>query len=149
MGAKRVQGIREALAGRFRRPAPAAAVAVRPRPVEEQPPVSELLRTDREYREQARAGRLPRIAPQRYNPTHEAWLPILHTQSGTHHYTALYSNTARAHELGTTHDWVVIFRDDDGGHGQWTVITSRFGRLAGKRIVRGREAECEEYYASE
>ena len=65
------------------------------------------------------------------------------------HYTAMFSNTARAHELDTTHDWVVIYRDDDGNHGQWTVITSHFGKLRGKRIVRGRESECASHYAGQ
>ncbi len=144
MGAKRIRGIREALAGRFRRPtAPAPAP---PRPPAGQPAVSELLEADREYREKAKAGELPRIAPQRFNPAGEAWLPVLHTRRGDRHYTVLYSNTARAHELGTTHDWVVIYRDDHGGHGQWTVVTARFGPLRGRRIVRGRESECETYY---
>ena len=145
MGAKRIRGIREALAGRFRRPAVAALVL--PPASTFQPPVSELLETDEEYRRLAKAGRLPRVAPYRFNPTREAWLPILHTQRGDRHYTALYSNTARAHELGTTHDWVIIYRDDDGGDGQWTVVTARFGSLRSRRIVRGREAECAEYYA--
>ena len=56
------------------------------------------------------------------------------------------SNTARAHQLGMVHDWVVIYRDDEQGHGRWTVITSRYGKLRGKRIIRGREAQCQEYY---
>ena len=147
MGAKRIRGIREALAGRVRRP-PASATAL-PRPAAEQPAVSELLEKDREYREKAKTGRLPRIAPQRFNPTGEAWLPVLHTQRGSHHYTALYSNTARAHELGMTHDWVVIYRDDHRGHGQWTVVTARYGKIRGRRIVRGRESECGTYYAGQ
>ena len=70
-------------------------------------------------------------------------MPILHTHRGKRHYTVLFSNTARAHELGTTHDWVVIYRDGDG---QWTVVTALFGDLKGRRIVRGREAECAEFY---
>jgi DNA polymerase (family 10) len=78
MGPKRVRGIREALAGRFRRPA--VSPTVLPHPPSVQPPVSELLEIDREYREQAKAGRLPRVAPERFNPTRESWLPILHTQ---------------------------------------------------------------------
>jgi putative hydrolase len=108
--------------------------------------VSVLLDVDREYRDKARADRLPRIAPKRFNPQGEMWLPILHTQRGPHEYTALFSNTARAHELGTTNDWVVIYRDDNDGSGQWTVVTARFGRLQGKRVVRGREVECEAFY---
>lgn len=46
-----------------------------------------------------------------------------------------------------TFDWVVIYRDDHGGDGRWTVITARYGPLRGRRIVRGREAECENHYA--
>ena len=65
---------------------------------------------------------------------------------GQRHYTALFSNTARAHELGKTRDWVVIFYDGDGTERQCTVITSTFGALRGHRIIRGREAECENFY---
>lgn len=144
LGPKRIRGIREALAGRFRRPMAAPAA---PRPASEPSMVAELLEADQEDRDKAKAGKLPRIAPQRFNPTGEAWLPVLHTQSGERHYTALYSNTARAHELGMTHDWVVIYRDDHGGQGQWTVISAQFGPLRGRRIIRGLEAACAEYYA--
>ena len=143
-GSKRLRGIRESLAGRLRRPPPAPA-RIRPTPTD-QPPVEELLDVDREYREKARAKKLPRIAPRRFNPTHEAWLPVLHTDRDTTHYTALYSNTARAHELDTIHDWVVIYRDGNNQSGQWTVVTARYGPLQGKRIVRGREAECQTHY---
>lgn len=148
MGKKRVAAVREALAGRFRR----AAINEPSRsriPVADQPPVSELLDVDREYRESAAVGGLVRIAPKRLNPEGKAWLPILHTQRGDRHYTAMFSNTARAHEMHTTHDWVVIFRDDDGGHGQWTVITSQLGDLKGHRIVRGRESECRTLHRNE
>jgi putative hydrolase len=65
---------------------------------------------------------------------------------GERHFTALYSNTARAHQLGTARDWVVIYRDDDGGLGQWTVITATTGGLRGRRVVRGREEECARHY---
>lgn len=167
MGPKRIRGIRESLAGRFRRPASStspgrqgssgsaeqapqsAEQAPQGEQAAEQPPVSELLDVDAEYRRKAKAGSLPRISPLRFNPTGEAWLPVLHTERGARHYTALYSNTARAHELGMTRDWVVIYRDDQGGHGQWTVVTARFGRLRGRRVVRGREAECMAYYSGQ
>ena len=108
--------------------------------------MGELLDIDCQYRQAAQSGKLPLIAPRRFNPTGEAWLPILHTQRDQRHYTALFSNTARAHELGTLRDWVVIYRDDHDGAGQWTVITGRFGRTRGERIVRGRESECIDYY---
>lgn len=141
MGPRRVRGIRESIAGRFR-----PVSMFRPATSTNEPPVSELLDVDAEYRRKAAADRLFRIAPRRFNPMHQAWLPVLHTSRDNRHYTALYSNTAKAHELGTTHDWVVIYRDDHLGHGQWTAITSKIGNLRGKRIIRGREQECSEYY---
>ncbi len=61
---------------------------------QDMPPIEELLDVDREYRGKAQAGLLHLFAPRRFNPTHEAWLPILHTQRGERHYTALFSNTA-------------------------------------------------------
>ncbi|MGH7682533.1 MAG: hypothetical protein ACRENN_11185, partial [Candidatus Eiseniibacteriota bacterium] len=73
----------------------------------EEPSVSDVLDVDREYRERAAKGELKRIAPRRMNPANEAWLPVLRTERAGRHYTALYSNTPRAHELKKTHDWVV------------------------------------------
>jgi hypothetical protein len=85
---------------------------------------------------------LPTIAPRRFNPGGEAWLPVLHTRRGDWHFTALYSNTARAHELGHTHDWVVIYGEDaQHAERQYTVVTSTHGLRAGQRVVRGREAD--------
>ena len=73
-----------------------------------------ILDVDREYRERASAGDLKLIAPKRFNPKGEAWLPILHTERGPWHFTAApYSNTARAHELGKTADWVIVFYASD------------------------------------
>ncbi len=111
-----------------------------------EPPVSMLLDVDAEYRRKAEAGKLKKIAPKRFNPENEAWLPILHTERGDWSFTALYSNTARAHELGTTHDWVVIYYDRGGREDQATVVRETDGPLEGKRVVRGREAESREYY---
>lgn len=142
-GHKRVTAVVESLAtrlGRRRRREPGT-----PRP---EPPVTELLDVDREYRERAAAGELRTIAPRRFNPHNRSWLPILHTTRGDRHYTALFSNTARAHRLARTRDWVVLYWDgDDGGEGQATVVTAReVGPLKGLRVVRGREAECLEYH---
>lgn len=112
------------------------------------PPVQVLLGVDQEYRHRAEAGELPKIAPRRFNPENEAWLPVLHTSRDQWHFTALYSNTARAHELKRTHDWVVVyFYDDSHQEGQYTVVTEQRGALAGKRVVRGRETECRDYYS--
>jgi putative hydrolase len=104
------------------------------------------LELDREYREKAQAGKLRLIAPRRFNPSGEAWLPVLHTRRGLRECTALYSNTARAHELGMTHDWVVIYCDDGTRELTYTVVTAQRGVLQGKRVVRGREDECLAYY---
>lgn len=141
LGPKRIAGIRDCLAarlGRLRLP-----VVVEP---ENEPPVSELLDVDREYRELAHQGALPRIAPRRFNPTHQPWLPVLHTTRHHRHYTALFSNTARAHRSHKTGDWVVIYYDGDGREQRATVITAQRGPLAGRRIVRGREDECDQHY---
>jgi hypothetical protein len=113
------------------------------------PPVALLLEIDRGYRAAAAAGTLPTIAPRRFNPLGEAWLAVQHVTRGGWHFTALYSNTARAHELGHTRDWVVIFYYDHDHHErQCTVVTEHGGDLAGCRVVRGRESECRKYYAS-
>ncbi|HZZ77591.1 MAG TPA: helix-hairpin-helix domain-containing protein [Gemmataceae bacterium] len=128
IGRKRLAAIRDSLAGRFRRrPRVPESLPTFP---QDQPPVAELLDVDEEYRAKASKRQLPLIAPRRFNPTGEAWLPVLHTERDSRHYTALFSNTARAHELGTTRDWVVIYRDDHGGASQWTAVTARWGPCA-------------------
>ncbi|NCF20992.1 MAG: DNA-binding protein [Haliea sp.] len=111
------------------------------------PSVAVLLQIDGEYRDKANHGQLPTIAPRRFNPDHVAWLPIMHTIEGDWHFTALFSNTGRAHELNRTRDWVVIyFYDDHHQEGQHTVVTETQGPLKGKRVVRGRELECKAHY---
>jgi hypothetical protein len=112
-----------------------------------EPPVSVLLEVDRRYRDEAGAGKLPTIAPKRFNPDGKAWLPVLHATVDDWHVTALYSNTARAHELGRVFDWVVIyFHRDAQPELQRTVVTETRGTLAGRRVVRGRETECRDWY---
>lgn len=115
-----------------------------------QPSAAAILGVDREYRQKAEAGSLQTIAPKRFNPEAKAWLPVLHTASGEWHFTALYSNTAAAHKLKRTHDWVVVyFYDYNHVEGQHTVVTETHGPLTGRRVVRGREAECRTLYAQE
>lgn len=140
-GSRRVLAVAESLAGRLGRRARRASYRGG-----DPPPVGELLDVDREYRQKSNAGELRRITPRRFNPEAKAWLPILHTSRGDHNYTALYSNTALAHELGKTRDWVVLYRDDGTGERQATVVTETRGALRGQRVVRGREAECLAYY---
>lgn len=147
LGARRAATIRAALTAmldrrRITQRSTRAAV------VDHEPPVEMLLDVDREYREGAAAGRLPTIAPRRFNPQGEAWLPVLHAHRGDWHFTALFSNTARAHELGRTRDWVVIYAEDrDHAERQYTVVTATGGPLAARRVVRGREAACQAAYA--
>jgi DNA polymerase (family 10) len=130
-GPKRLAAVRDNLAHRLQRVRRGATG------VERAPDLDEILDVDREYRDKAAAGELVRIAPRRFNPDHERWLPILHTTRGRRHYTALFSNTALAHRLGRTRDWVVIYWDDGHGEHQRTVVTAKQGPSAGRRIVRG------------
>ena len=143
VGARRATAIRatlESMLGRMRRqyrrePAPAPSVEL-------------LLDVDAEYRNKASAGQLPTISPRRFNPNGEAWLPILHTDRAHWHFTVLFSNTARAHDLGRTRDWVVVyFYDEHHREGQCTVVTETRGAMVGKRVIRGREGECRVLYA--
>jgi hypothetical protein len=131
----------ERLGRRLRRP-PAQKAA-------SPPEVGMLLDVDRIYRDRATAGTLRKIAPRRFNPEGRAWLPILHARHGDWHFTALYSNTARAHDLGKTRDWVVIYSHfADGPEQRYTVVTETHGPMAGERVVRGRERECEALFRS-
>ncbi len=136
-GARRTAMVRNALnqlLARIRPPAPRIA---------DEPQVGLLLDVDAEYRQKAAGGLLRKIAPKRFNPGAEAWLPILHTVRGPWHFTALYSNTALAHQLGRTGDWVVIYFHRDGRpDGRRTIVTETRGEARGSRVVRGREAEC-------
>ncbi len=142
MGSRRIAAIRGSLTtllGKTRR---------RPRAeTDAGPDVGLLLDVDREYREKANQNKLPRIAPKRFNPEQQAWLPVLHTHRQEWHFSLLYSNTGRAHELGRTKDWVVVyFYNDHHEEGQHTIVTETQGPLTGQRVVRGREAECRLYY---
>jgi len=112
-----------------------------------EPGIQVLLDVDRDYREKDAANTLRRIAPRRFNPANEAWLPVLHTERGAWQFTVLYSNTALAHSVGRTHDWVVIyFQSDSYAEGQRTVVTETQGTLKGRRVVRGREEECRQHH---
>jgi hypothetical protein len=141
-GPRRERAVRDQLAAilgrsarqRGRRGAPGSRVAP--------PDVAILLAVDAEYRDGAARGQLRRVAPRRFNPEGKPWLPILHTERDGWQITALFSNTARAHELGRTDDWVVLFYERNGDSGQCTVVTETHGPLAGRRVVRGRELEC-------
>lgn len=143
-GPRRVQMVRTALTERLGRPR-----TQRLRQDLARPTVAMLLDVDREYREKAREGRLHTIAPKRFNPKGVAWLPILHTRRGPWHFTAFFSNTRRAHELGRTRDWVIIFYNTAATpEGQCTIVTETRGPQTGRRVVRGREGEADRQEAS-
>ena len=130
-GEKRVAGVRDALAtrlGRRREPRPGHAG--------DRPTVDELLGVDREYREASAAGRLHTIAPRRFNPGRRAWLPVMHTWRGGRHYTALFSNTARAPRqlAARTIGWCSTSMAAMASGN--TVVTATTGPLKGRRVVR-------------
>jgi predicted flap endonuclease-1-like 5' DNA nuclease len=138
VGSKKAETIRAALAGMLGPRARRGNV----RPLADRPSVETLLAVDADYRSKAGRGELERIAPRRFNPDHKRWLPIHHCEHDGWQFTALYSNTQRAHELGRTGDWVVVYYHRDRHEDQCTVVTSTAGPYAGRRVVRGREDEC-------
>ncbi len=148
VGPSRARAVREVLATRLghggRRRTPTRSAG---RGRTRRPDVATVLDVDAQYRKQAGRGQLPTIAPRRFNPDGKAWLPILHTDRGPWSFTALFSNTALAHRLHHTHDWVVIVYEDDHVHDQCTVVTEWRGALQGKRVIRGRERQCAAHYA--
>ncbi len=141
VGPKRLRGLIDALAGRLAR-------TRLPEPVRGEPSVDDLLAVDAEYRRQADENNLPTLTPRRFNPENEPWLPLYNTDRGGWRFRALFSNTALAHRLNRTRDWVVISFHDGFTSGQRTVVTETVGDLRGRRVVRGRERECRAYYQS-
>jgi putative hydrolase len=137
-GPRRVAAVRHSLADLLRHTTRAQD--------QTKPPVALLLEVDAEYRQRAEAGELPRLTPRRFNPTQEAWLPIMRTEREGWTMSVLFSNTAQAHKLAKTHDWVVIYYQKDGPEAQGTVVTETSGPLKGKRVIRGREKECRQFY---
>ncbi|HRI61230.1 MAG TPA: helix-hairpin-helix domain-containing protein, partial [Saprospiraceae bacterium] len=120
-GRRRVEAIQIGLAGLLsgfaRRRMQQRIAAKEAQHTDFHPTIAQLLEVDAEYRRQAAGGKLKMITPKRFNPRNETWLPVLHTEHGDWSYTALFSNTARAHELGKTHDWVVVFFENKGHEG--------------------------------
>lgn len=139
MGPKRVATVSHTLAEMLRHSAQCQ------QQTQAQPDIGLLLEVDAEYRRRAKAGELPKLAPRRLNPKNEAWLPVMRIERAGWAMTVLFSNTARAHELGKTRDWVVIYYQKDGPEAQCTIVTEFRGPLKGKRVIRGRERECMQY----
>jgi aromatic ring-cleaving dioxygenase len=141
VGDKRWHAIRDALLVRRRsREVPTGALGADDHAAHAcAPTTGVLLNIDAEYRTKADLNQLPTIAPRRFNPTRAHWLPVLHTEREGRHFTAMFSNTARAHQFGHIDDWVVISADgaDDMS---WTVVTDPNTGHAGQRVVRGETA---------
>jgi len=155
LGERRIRGLRDSLATMLSRSSRRRARRIRYLEKEQagqrgdmsKPSMSAILDVDAEYRRKAESGQLKTITPRRFNPEKKSFLPILHTERGGLHYTVLFSNTARARDLGKTRDWVVIYYDQDGHENQCTVVTEHNGPLRGQRVVRGYESECMAYYS--
>ena len=154
VGPRRAEAIRDILEARLsrgsrrhaRRLEPARASQRASDPLPPQPPVDLLMHVDRDYRDLAEQGRLPRVAPSRFNPTHEAWLPVMHRYTDGWDFHVMYSNTAIAHRLDRIRDWVVIYWHHGSHEGQCTVVTEYRGPLEGLRVIRGREEECKAWH---
>lgn len=151
IGERRAKGIRDSLDAILSRSSRRRARRLRQQDqkigeIAEYPNVATILKVDQRYREKAFAGELETIAPRRFNPENKSWLPIYHTEENGWNFTALFSNTARAHELEKTRDWVVVYFEKDGDENQCTVVTEYKGPLLGKRVIRGRESECLQFY---
>ncbi|MCU0916510.1 MAG: hypothetical protein MUC88_18385 [Planctomycetes bacterium] len=78
------------------------------------PSVRLLPEIDAEYRRKAERDQLHKIAPKRFNPQGEAWLPILKAKREGWDFTVLFSSTALAHPRDKTQDWVVIYFERAG-----------------------------------
>ena len=90
------------------------------------PGVEELLDVDREFRESGQG--------------------LLHTIRGDRRYTALFSPSALAFRMGRACDWVTIDLEVPGPNLRWTVVSEWRGPMKGKRVVRGREMDCFQFY---
>jgi DNA polymerase (family 10) len=151
-GAKRIAGIRSSLAGilsqtlRNNQHERTADTTKQSSQSDDRPSVSLLLDIDADYRKGAEQDKLQKIAPKRFNPDNEAWLPVLHAKRDGWEFTALFSNTAQAHKLEKTDDWVVIYYKRGDTERQHTVVTETKGPLKGKRVVRGRDADNRSFY---
>lgn len=145
-GRGRIKLIRAALESRLNHSAQQRAQTKRwqqqtaPTAEEPHPSTELLLEIDTQYRYLAKIGQLRRITPRRFNPEGKRWLPVMQLNKNGWTFNALYSNTARAHELNKTHDWVVIYYERDTQHGQCTIVTETRGEQRGQRVVRGQSA---------
>lgn len=149
IGPERAEGVRIALSGMLSQSSRRKlrqAIGREAPSQEERPSVNLLLDIDEEYRRKAARDQLKKIAPKRFNPQGRQWLPIMKVKRAGWDFTVLFSNTELAHRIGKTENWVVIYFERGGEQRQCTVVTAERGKLEGRRVVRGRERECRDYY---
>jgi len=149
IGPERAEGVRIALSGMLSQSSRRKlrqAIGREAPAREERPSVELLFDLDEEYRRKAARNQLRKIAPKRFNPEGRQWLPVMKVKRAGWNFTVLFSNTELAHRTGKTKDWVVIYFERQGEQRQSTVVTAERGKLEGRRVVRGRERECREYY---
>ena len=106
-----------------------------------------LLAIDQDYRTQAAADTLRKVAPKQLNRLGLAWLPVMSKHTQGWHFRIAFSNTLRANRLGKINDWVIIHyspigKPDSRTAGKVTIVTETHGAHEGERVVRGRENEC-------
>lgn len=112
-----------------------------------EPAIADLLAIDQEFRKTDLTRQLPHRREMRLFHHGENYTRSQKIRRKNWRYHVRYSNSSLAHRLGLYGDWVVIyFQDAKGNKGQRTVVTEYRGSLAGKRVVRGREEECAQYY---
>ncbi len=131
VGPKRLRGIQDALAVRLGR-LPAS------RKTDDEPSVAELLEIDAEFRKLIERH----ATVDQDKTTARRRSRMLVVGCGGWQFRAHYADTALAHRLGATRDWVIIDFQDKRRTGQRTVVTETRGPQAGRRVVRGREDEC-------
>jgi hypothetical protein len=115
------------------------------------PSVATLLEVDTLFLVGVDAGALPDLARNVASAGDAACgsdgAPVLSTTRDGWTLTAKFSNTERACRLQTTRDWVVITFEAEGQRGEAVVVTETHGPYVGRRVVRGREAECRQHDA--
>jgi len=111
-----------------------------------------LLTFDRMYRSKVKDDLLPKDhpeinAPGNQNSEKYNRQPIWKFCEDGKNFTIQFSDSHRARLLNKTSDWVLLHLDTPSESYRWTVITSQFGSLKGKRIVLGREGDCVKFYS--
>ncbi|MBY0231148.1 MAG: helix-hairpin-helix domain-containing protein, partial [Gemmataceae bacterium] len=108
---------------------------------QDEPATEDLLSADDDFRRLAGAGVLGRAAPRAFVPGGTKWEGVYRCERGGWALALSFADTALAHRLGKTRDWVTARFQRGGASGERTIVTETRGPLAGRRVVRGREEE--------